>query len=168
MANVLDVGTYVSQALGPIESRKLQKLVYYCQAWSLVWEGKPLFRERVEAWRDGPVVSRLYSAHYKVWFVDELSAGDTAALSQRERATIDAVLAFYRAMAWDDLVKRTHLESPWADARAGLLPSQSSQKEITLRSMRVFYTRQSMLGEKMCRAGRLNPRVQRRMTSSRR
>lgn len=148
MANVPDVGTYVSQTLGPMASRKLQKVVYYCQAWSLVWDGRPLFRERVEAWRGGPLVSRLYWAHHKEWFVDELSAGNVSASSERERATIDAVLAFYGAMPWDDLVKRTHLESPWADARAGLIPSQSSRKEITPRSMRVYYTRESMLGEK--------------------
>ena len=31
-------------------SWKLQKLVYYCQAWSLVWDEEPLFEARIEAW----------------------------------------------------------------------------------------------------------------------
>ena len=29
---------------------KLQKLVYYSQAWSLIWDEKPLFEEEIEAW----------------------------------------------------------------------------------------------------------------------
>ena len=27
---------------------RLQKLVYYSQAWALVWDDKPLFRTRIE------------------------------------------------------------------------------------------------------------------------
>ncbi len=42
---------------------KLQKLVYYSQAWHLVWEDRPLFPERIEAWANGPVVPDLYREH---------------------------------------------------------------------------------------------------------
>jgi len=42
---------------------KLQKLVYYSQAWALVWDEEPLFTERVEAWANGPVVPDLYREH---------------------------------------------------------------------------------------------------------
>jgi hypothetical protein len=34
---------------------KLHKILYYCQAWSLVWDDKPLFRERIEAWVTVPL-----------------------------------------------------------------------------------------------------------------
>ena len=42
---------------------KLQKLLYYCQAWALVWDDKPLFKEKIEAWISGPVVRTLYNTH---------------------------------------------------------------------------------------------------------
>ena len=35
MANVYDVAKYVLKKLGSMSTMKLQKEVYYCQAWSL-------------------------------------------------------------------------------------------------------------------------------------
>ena len=34
---------------------KLQKILYYAQGWSYVWDGVPLFEEEFEAWQYGPV-----------------------------------------------------------------------------------------------------------------
>ena len=42
---------------------KLQKLVYYCQAWSLAWDDKPLFDEDFEAWANHPVCPELFKHH---------------------------------------------------------------------------------------------------------
>jgi uncharacterized phage-associated protein len=39
---------------------KLQKLVYYAQAWSLALLDRPLFDEEVEAWAHGPVVETVF------------------------------------------------------------------------------------------------------------
>jgi uncharacterized phage-associated protein len=41
---------------------KLQKLLYYSQAWHLVWEDTPLFTARIEAWIDGRLFRRSISA----------------------------------------------------------------------------------------------------------
>ena len=51
---------------------KLQKLVYYCQAWSLVWDDMPLFESRIEAWANGPVVLDLYYRHRGQYWIDTL------------------------------------------------------------------------------------------------
>ncbi len=61
MATSLDVAAYILRANGgpdecQMRAKSLQKLVYYAQVWSMVWDGRPLFTEPVEAWRDGPVV----------------------------------------------------------------------------------------------------------------
>ena len=63
MATVFDVAKYVLKQLGSITTMKLQKLVYYCQAWSLGWDGKPLFGENFEAWANGPVCPELFHKH---------------------------------------------------------------------------------------------------------
>ncbi|WP_328689855.1 DUF4065 domain-containing protein [Streptomyces phaeochromogenes] len=42
---------------------KLQKLVYYCQAWHLAWEGRASFPEAIRAWASGPVCPALYELH---------------------------------------------------------------------------------------------------------
>lgn len=39
---------------------KLQKLLYYAQAWHLVFRQEPLFTDRIEAWRHGPVVPSVF------------------------------------------------------------------------------------------------------------
>ena len=57
---VLDVAECVLQKLGAVPAMKLQKLVYYCQAWSLVWEARTIYDDRIEAWAHGPVIPRLY------------------------------------------------------------------------------------------------------------
>ena len=49
MANVFDVADYILKECGEMPALKLQKLVYYSQAWSLVWDEAPLFEEEIEA-----------------------------------------------------------------------------------------------------------------------
>ena len=63
MATVHDVAAAILEREGPMTAMKLQKLVYYCQAWHLVWDEEPLFPERIEAWANGPVVHALYDKH---------------------------------------------------------------------------------------------------------
>lgn len=54
MANVFDVAKYILVQRGEMSTMKLQKLCYYCQAWSLVWDDKPLFEEEFQAWANVP------------------------------------------------------------------------------------------------------------------
>ena len=37
---VFDVAAYILEKIGSMTTMKLQKLVYYSQAWSLVWDGE--------------------------------------------------------------------------------------------------------------------------------
>jgi len=46
MAAAHDVAAYVLSKKSPMTAMKLQKLLYYSQAWSLVWNDKPLFKAR--------------------------------------------------------------------------------------------------------------------------
>ena len=64
MASALDVAQYILDRRGPMTAMKLQKLVYYSQAWSIVWDDDVLFPERIWAWKNGPVVRELWEAHF--------------------------------------------------------------------------------------------------------
>jgi uncharacterized phage-associated protein len=66
---VYDVAAYVLHKYGRMTAMKLQKLLYYSQAWSLVWDEKPLFRARIEAWADGPIVREVYREHRGDFYV---------------------------------------------------------------------------------------------------
>lgn len=50
-----DVAAAILERTGPLDTFKLQKLVYYAQAWHLVWDNEPLFEEPIEA---GPEARR--------------------------------------------------------------------------------------------------------------
>lgn len=63
MANVNDVAAYILEKSNTMSTMKLQKLVYYCQTWSLVWDEKPLFDSRIEAWANEPVTVELFKEH---------------------------------------------------------------------------------------------------------
>lgn len=139
MASVHDVASYILKKSGPMTAMKLQKLVYYCQAWSLVWDEKPLFSARIEAWSNGPVVPVLYARHrgkYKVRDWD----GDPRTLTQDQRETIDAVLSFYGKQTSQWLSDLTHREEPWLKARAGMSIVTRGHQEITHASMMEYYS----------------------------
>lgn len=64
--SVFDVVAYILEKQPkkePLTVWKLQKLLYYCQAWSLVWNEKPLFKEPIFAWASGPVVREVYEKY---------------------------------------------------------------------------------------------------------
>lgn len=140
MATVHDVAAYIVRRLGPVSCLKLQKLVYYAQAWSLVWDDRPLFRARIEAWANGPVVPELYRHHRGEFQVREWPLGNADNLNPDERGTVNGVVRFYghRSPQW--LSDLTHMEAPWIKARRGLSPTELGNNEITLKSMADYYT----------------------------
>ncbi|MBA7605624.1 hypothetical protein ES703_12758 [subsurface metagenome] len=119
---------------------KLQKLVYYSQAWSLVWDENPIFAERIEAWASGPVVRELYDEHKGSFLISDLGKGSIDNLESEQRETIDAILGVYGGKPAQWLSDLTHMEKPWSDAREGIPVGQNSENEITLASMSEYYS----------------------------
>lgn len=142
MPSVDDVAAAVLQRTGkPLDTFKLQKLVYYCEAWHLVWEAESLFGDRIEAWANGPVIPALYQKHRTQYSVSSWDDGDASALSRSQRETVDAVVKFYGKYKGFELAELTHLEAPWRDARAvaGLAPGDRGNVEIPREAMRLYY-----------------------------
>jgi uncharacterized phage-associated protein len=139
MASVFDVSAYILDKLGPITTMKLQKLVYYSQAWSLVWDDKPLFNEQIEAWANGPVIPNLYECHQSEFKITHLPKGDFNNLTPTERETIDEVLKFYGDKSSQWLSDLTHKEDPWVNARKGLANGERGSSTITHAAMAEYY-----------------------------
>jgi uncharacterized phage-associated protein len=140
MVSVHDVAAYILHKTGKITAMKLQKLVYYAQAWSLVWDENPLFHEKIEAWANGPVVPSLYKKHRGKYFLSQWLHGDRSKLSKTQRDTINAVLDFYGDKSSQWLSDLTHMEDPWKNARQAIPPGVRSDKEITHASMAEYYS----------------------------
>ncbi|MBF0097354.1 MAG: DUF4065 domain-containing protein [Magnetococcales bacterium] len=141
MATVFDVAEYILEKKGPMTAMKLQKLVYYSQAWHATWEEKPLFDSRIEAWANGPVVPDLYSRHRGAFLVGTGNfRGNSDALTQNEKESIDRVIEYYGDKNPQWLSDLTHLEDPWILARKGLDEREAGSREITLDTMLEYYS----------------------------
>ena len=140
MADVFDVAQFILECQGEMTAMKLQKLVYYSQAWHTVWADKPLFENSIEAWKDGPVCPDLWKAHASEFRVSDISKGKSTKLSDREKKTVKQVLDFYGKRSAQWLSDLTHSEDPWLDARKGLRAGQSSKTPISPRAMQRYYS----------------------------
>ncbi|MBU3029757.1 Panacea domain-containing protein [Paracoccus marinaquae] len=118
MANVFDAATYILEQCGPMTTMKLQKLIYYSQAWSTVWDDDVIFPEAIEAWQNGPVVRELWQETKGRFRIDAVSKGTSANLTDTQKETIDRVLGFYSNKDAQWLSDLTHMEDPWKMAYA--------------------------------------------------
>ena len=141
--SVLDAAAYILEQGGEMTAMKLQKLVYYSQSWSLVWDEAPLFDDRIEAWANGPVSPTLYAAHRgKFKVAPGTIGGNSAVLTADQKETIDQVMQFYGGRSAQWLSDLSHLESPWKNARirSGASEGENCQAEVTLSDMHEYYS----------------------------
>ncbi|MBR7927159.1 DUF4065 domain-containing protein [Aerococcaceae bacterium zg-ZUI334] len=143
MANVFDVACYILDKKPSITTMKLQKLCYYCQAWSLAWDEKPLFEEDFLAYANGPVCYELYSKHRgefvanKSMFEAFLSGAD---FTEDEIETMDVVLADYGDKEPYWLSELTHKERPWKETRGNLPLGARSDAVISKMLIQEYYS----------------------------
>jgi uncharacterized phage-associated protein len=135
MPTARDVAQYILESKGPMTSMKLQKLVYYSQAWSVVWDDDVLFPEPIEAWKNGPVVRDLWETNRGQFRVSTIASGHASALNDAQRATVDNVLEFYGKRDAQWLSDLTHMEDPWKNAYA-----ECQNTEITPAALSEYYS----------------------------
>ena len=133
--SVRDFAQYILDNLGPMTSMKLQKLIYYSQAWATVWNDDVLFDEQFQAWDNGPVVRELWEANKGKFRIATVEDGDSSAVNDAQRETIDRVLEFYGAKNAQWLSDLIHMEDPWKSAFA-----QGQNTEITPQAMSEYYS----------------------------
>ncbi len=142
MASALDVARYITDKLGEMSAMKLQKLVYYAQAWHMVWFERELFPEDFQAWANGPVATSLYHHHRKQFLVSSntFAYGNVGNLSPEQRDAIDRVLGFYGGQTAQWLSNLTHQEAPWREARGQLADGERCENVIEKGSMHAYYS----------------------------
>lgn len=133
-----------TQAGDTISPLKLQKLLYYCQAWHLAVFGKPIFDERIEAWAHGPVIPSQYGRFAFMLRNEQIKINrlniEPPSISGDSGQLLNEVLDLYGEHSASYLEALTHKEFPWIEARKGLEPWERSNEEITHDSMIRFYS----------------------------
>lgn len=129
MASARDVaGAIRDLCQGSPGNVKVHKLLYYCQAWHALWTGEPLFKERIEAWKMGPVVADL-------WREEKYDQPlPPSPLTNDEMRTVRYVIGRYGQRWGNELIGATHAEAPWRDVYI-----EGGNVEITIDSMTAFF-----------------------------
>lgn len=125
-----------------LSSLRLQKLLYYAQALSLAIRDRPLFREDIEAWIDGPVVPTVFAR-----FADSadrrIAPSSTFVwLSAEDDEFVRSVWKAYKGYSATAIRKMTQYEAPWRLADRG--PSNGGAPAImTHESMKDYFALQA-------------------------
>ncbi|WP_018249860.1 Panacea domain-containing protein [Orenia marismortui] len=130
-----------------ITNLKLQKLVYYAQAWHVTIFKNRLFEGDFQAWVHGPVLPSLYDDYKKFrWKPIERDDLDEKSLQQirnkigeEKTEFMEELIEEYFTLSAYELERLTHEEEPWRKARKGLSPDQPSSREIQIRWMKEYY-----------------------------
>ncbi len=128
-----------SRGLTDISNLKLQKLLYYAQAWQLVFSGEPLFSDQIEAWVHGPVVPRIFR-RFRTLGWQPIGSPVCPHRDVQLSAHLKAILNAYGTFKATELERLTHSEDPWRIARKGIPPDVSSNSVISRKDMKDFYT----------------------------
>lgn len=125
---------------------KLQKLVYYVQAWNFGKNGDAFINGDFEAWIHGPANRELYerfretkSLYSLIGKEDIINKDAINVLDPKDSEFIDLILDNYASYNASDLERMTHSEDPWKIARNGLGPLERGTRIITPKSMIEYY-----------------------------
>ncbi|MCK5416206.1 DUF4065 domain-containing protein [Candidatus Parcubacteria bacterium] len=127
-----------------LTNKKLQKLLYYSQAWSLVLRDKQLFKEDFQAWVHGPAIPEVYK-EYKNFgssVIDvDIAEDDTdlKKLTLDDKKLLDEIWKIYGKYDVSYLELLTHSERPWQKARNGCMPYDASMVIIEKSEMKEYY-----------------------------
>lgn len=151
---------YILQRGGAMSHLKLQKLLFYIQAFHLAYFGREIIDDDFEAWLHGPVsrkvfnkikdLSILYSeiAHDPSEWIDGKTPDVQieAILTEDQKDVVDTVIAEYGKMTSTALENLSHSEAPWINARAGYGIADKCNVVIPKEVMRDYY-KQQIYGE---------------------
>ncbi len=131
----------------PLTHLKLQKLLYYVQAWHLVYFDGDLYNEEPEAWIHGPVYRSVYDKYKGIGSSFIISENNIDIekklkdlnLSEKQGIYLRQVIDHYGIKSAFELEIMTHAEEPWRKARLGYDKSQSSTSKIDMNFAKNYY-----------------------------
>lgn len=142
------LSNYILKHYGPMSHLKLQKLLFYCDAYSLAYFGEELVEDEFEAWVHGPVSRKVYdSLKDKSVLHSDLKYSDTGddvdaifnSLPTSQKELIESVLSRLSDWTGLDLEASTHREQPWIEARRGYDDSSKCHVHISKEITKDFY-----------------------------
>ena len=103
----------------PLTLMQALKLTYIAQGFHLSLEGEPFFKEKIEAWKHGPVVKELYDHLCEIRDEDGISIKKeqdikNVSFNEKQIDILDVVFGEYAKLGGWDLSVLTHKRgAPW-------------------------------------------------------
>ena len=139
---------------------KLQKILYYMQAWHMVYFGRnnTLFDDIPEAWVNGPVYRNVYETYKSIPMYEQIQLTffkiassedmhnemrklyESLSITEKQNEFIESIYRHYGTMSHDRLVYLTHSQRPWNNARKGLNAFEYTNEKIDLDDMFQYYS----------------------------
>lgn len=151
------LANYILKHYGPMSHLKLQKLLFYCDAYCLAYFGQELISDKFEAWVHGPVsrkvfnelkgASLLYADMYysQIPGIDEDAIFNLLPIDVKDLLT--DVLGSLSQWSGIELERATHRERPWIEAREGYAEADKCHNEISKATTLSFYRFQQGMTE---------------------
>mgnify|MGYP002624756445 FL=1 len=126
-----------------IDNLKLNKLLYYSQAWSLVKFSKPLFEDEIQAWDLGPVIPDVYHIYKCCGKNPIIEPEETFAESNLSSEEVELLIDVYRTYGkytgWA-LKEMTHRPGgPWAQVY-----QKGMNRTISQESIKAYYAGETL------------------------
>lgn len=114
-----------------ITNLKLQKVLYFAQAYYLSKIGRPLFSDSIKAWEYGPVILDVYHKFKSKGSNPIICEEDKSLLSDEDKETLKKIWGTFGGYSASRLVDIAHAHTPWKEANklAGQVISHKAIKE---------------------------------------
>ena len=130
--------------------KKLQKMLYYAQSWTITLENENasniknrLFRENFEAWVHGPVIPVVYHEYKHFGYSNIPQINENIEFDEDIENILEQVFEVYGGYNGNELENITHQEEPWQKARAGFSSLVLCQNVISEKDMFEYYVKQA-------------------------
>lgn len=156
MYNVLDVCRYVINYSNDkdydISNLKLQKLLYFIQAYFLINKNETCFNETIEVWDFGPVIPKAYSEYKQyggghipsissyiemdsdnIWNVHRVKYNNNI-ISNADKKMINDVINQFAEYTATDLTSLSQNQAPWNN-----IYEPYTNNEITKESIKEYF-----------------------------
>ena len=131
MNSIHDIADYVilhvkmEDKYASLINLKLQKLLYYIQAWSYGINKRPFFKGDFEAWIHGPVNREIYNRFNPTKYLySEINLDDCIkqdiTLASEDSEFVNFILENYLKYSAAELERLSHNEMPWIKTRGDL------------------------------------------------
>ncbi len=145
------LSNYILKHYGSMSHLKLQKLLFYCDAYCLAYFGDELITDKFEAWVHGPVSRNVYnSLRDKSILYSDVAYSDIGIdvdaefgqLTSEQQEILTNVLEELSKWSGTELENATHHETPWIVARGSCGEADICHNTISKLLTKEFYAKE--------------------------